>query len=87
MLQISFSAIPISSQLASLHNRRAFFKRANASVKRVRRAIKGYVWGGMQKNNVCEQAVVFSASSLSRLSGASHSLRACLRSPAKTQKK
>ena len=33
------------------------------------------------------EAVVFSASSPSRLSGASHSLRACLRSPAKTWKK
>ena len=40
-----------------------------------------------KKNNVCGQAVVFSASSPSRLSGASHSLRACLRSPAKTRKK
>ena len=40
-----------------------------------------------KKNNVCGQAVVVSASSPSRLSGASHSLRACLRSPAKTRKK
>ena len=40
-----------------------------------------------KKNNVCGQAVVFSASSPSHLSGASHSLRACLRSPAKTRKK
>ena len=49
---------------------------ANASAKRVRRAIKEY----MQKQTmVCGQAVVFSASSPSRLSGASHSLRACLK--------
>ena len=73
----TFSAIPISFKLASLHNRRAFFRRAkaikpeagaNASAKRVRRAIKGNVWGGMQKNNGMWMAVVFSKSFPSRLS-------------------
>ena len=43
---------------------------------------------GAERNKTmeCAQAVVFSASSPSHLSGASHSLRAYLRCPAKTRK-
>ena len=55
--------------------------------KRVTVPLRGMSGAECNKTMVRRQAVVFSASSPSRLSGDPHSLCACLLSPAKTRKK